>query len=168
MLDPHFLDLGTSCRWVVSFTLHLLYPWELAPCFHWLGGLAPEPVWTTWRSENSWHYRDPNSDSSVVQPVANRYTDCATASLEWRCFKSLSPNVWDKSTIRTCSILWMNWVRVAYQCNISASMGVGRKKKHPIWWFMGQQKTSRLRVIGDYRGPICDRGSFIFSVIRML
>jgi hypothetical protein len=35
----------------------------------------PEPVWTTWARENSWPYRDLNSDSSVVQPVASRYTD---------------------------------------------------------------------------------------------
>jgi hypothetical protein len=38
-------------------------------------GWAPEAVWTTWRRENSWPYRDANSDPSVVQPVASRYTD---------------------------------------------------------------------------------------------
>jgi hypothetical protein len=27
--------------------------------------------------ENSWPYRDLNSDTSVIQPVANRYTNCA-------------------------------------------------------------------------------------------
>jgi hypothetical protein len=31
----------------------------------------------TWRRENSWPYRELNSDTSVVQPVASRYTDCA-------------------------------------------------------------------------------------------
>jgi hypothetical protein len=30
-----------------------------------------------WRKENSWPYRDSNSDTSVVQPVASRYTDYA-------------------------------------------------------------------------------------------
>jgi hypothetical protein len=35
-------------------------------------GWTPEPVWTTWRRENSWPYRDSNSDLSVVQPVAKR------------------------------------------------------------------------------------------------
>jgi hypothetical protein len=39
-----------------------------------LGG-PPEPVWT--RSENVYPYRDSNSDPSVVQHVASRYTDCA-------------------------------------------------------------------------------------------
>jgi hypothetical protein len=28
----------------------------------------------TWRRENSWPYRDSNSDILVVQPVASRYT----------------------------------------------------------------------------------------------
>jgi hypothetical protein len=32
-------------------------------------------LWTTWRRENSWPYRDSNSDSSIIQPVASRYTD---------------------------------------------------------------------------------------------
>jgi hypothetical protein len=40
-------------------------------------GWTPEPVWTTWRSENSWPYRDSNSNSSVVQPVTSRYIDCS-------------------------------------------------------------------------------------------
>jgi hypothetical protein len=38
---------------------------------------ATEPVWTTWRKENSWPYWDSNSDPSVVHHVANRYTDYA-------------------------------------------------------------------------------------------
>jgi hypothetical protein len=40
-------------------------------------GWTPEPVWTTWRRENSCPHRDSNSDRSVVQPVASRYTDWA-------------------------------------------------------------------------------------------
>jgi hypothetical protein len=31
LIDPHFLDLGTSCRWVVSFTPRPLYPQEKSP-----------------------------------------------------------------------------------------------------------------------------------------
>jgi hypothetical protein len=42
---------------------------------------APEPVWTTQRRENSWPYRDSNSDPLVVQPVARRCTDYATLYL---------------------------------------------------------------------------------------
>jgi hypothetical protein len=40
-------------------------------------GWAQEPVCATWKKENSWYHRDSNSDPSVVQPVASRYTDCA-------------------------------------------------------------------------------------------
>jgi hypothetical protein len=37
-MDPRFLDLDASCRWVVSFTSRPLYLWERAPGTHWLGG----------------------------------------------------------------------------------------------------------------------------------
>jgi hypothetical protein len=40
-----------------------------------VAGWGPAPVWTTWRRENSWLYRDSNSDPSVFQPVASRYTE---------------------------------------------------------------------------------------------
>jgi hypothetical protein len=70
-----FLDLFTSWRWVVSFTPRPLYPRGKSlqyPLDRKLSG--PQ---SPWRSENSWPHRDPNSDLSVVQPVASRYTDCA-------------------------------------------------------------------------------------------
>jgi hypothetical protein len=45
---------------------------EIAPGTHWIEvGWTPEPVWTTWRRENSWPYRDSKSNPSVVQPVAS-------------------------------------------------------------------------------------------------
>jgi hypothetical protein len=76
-MDSHFLDLGTSWKWVVSFTPLPLYPRGKSPRYQFYTrlGRPPAPVWTTWRRENSWPYRDSNSDSSVVQPVASRYTD---------------------------------------------------------------------------------------------
>jgi hypothetical protein len=37
-IDAHFLHLGTSWRWVVSFTPQPLYPRERAPVTHWIGG----------------------------------------------------------------------------------------------------------------------------------
>jgi hypothetical protein len=77
-INPHLLDLGTSWRWVVSFTPRPLYPREKAPVpIGWEAAWAPKQVWKTWRRENSWHYRDSNSDLSVVQPVASRYTHYA-------------------------------------------------------------------------------------------
>jgi hypothetical protein len=39
-------------------------------------GWATEPVCMTWRRENSYPYRDSNSGSSVIRPIASRYTDC--------------------------------------------------------------------------------------------
>jgi hypothetical protein len=37
-IDPYFLDLSTSWRWVVSFTAQPLYPVERAPGTHWIEG----------------------------------------------------------------------------------------------------------------------------------
>jgi hypothetical protein len=37
-IDPHFLNLGTSWRWVVSFMLRPLYPRGRSPSTHWIGG----------------------------------------------------------------------------------------------------------------------------------
>jgi hypothetical protein len=54
-------------------------PGERAPGTHWIGG------WVGLRSgldavekRKFLPYRDSNSDPSVIQPVASRYTDCAT------------------------------------------------------------------------------------------
>jgi hypothetical protein len=47
-------------------------------------GWTSESVWTIWRRENSWPYRDSNSDSSVVQLVASRYTDYAHGLDKWK------------------------------------------------------------------------------------
>jgi hypothetical protein len=61
-IDPHFLDLGTSWRWVVNLTPLPLYPGERAPGTHWIGG------WMDLRAD---------LDNSVVQPVASHYTNYA-------------------------------------------------------------------------------------------
>jgi hypothetical protein len=45
-------------------------------------GWASDPVWTKWRRENSSPYWDSNSNLSVAQPVASRYTDYATPGHE--------------------------------------------------------------------------------------
>jgi hypothetical protein len=37
-MDPHFLDLGTSWRKVVSFKPCRFTPGEIAPDTHWIGG----------------------------------------------------------------------------------------------------------------------------------
>jgi hypothetical protein len=42
--DPHSLDLGTSWRWVISFTPLLLYPRGKSPGTHWIGGCVDPRV----------------------------------------------------------------------------------------------------------------------------
>jgi hypothetical protein len=37
---------------------------------------ASEPVWATWRGQKLCNYRDSNSEISVFQPAASRYTNC--------------------------------------------------------------------------------------------
>jgi hypothetical protein len=37
-MDPHFIDLGTRWRLVVSFTPRPIYFGERAPGTHWIGG----------------------------------------------------------------------------------------------------------------------------------
>jgi hypothetical protein len=75
--DPHFVYLGTCWRWVVSFNALSLYrSVKKPPIPNWTGGW---PVWTIWRIEMSWLYRDSNSDPSIVQLVHSRYTDYAAA-----------------------------------------------------------------------------------------
>jgi hypothetical protein len=73
IIDPRVLHLDTSWRWMVSFTVR--------PLCHWIGDwVVSRPLWMILRSLNSWSYRDSNFDPSVVQPLANPYTDCATAA----------------------------------------------------------------------------------------
>jgi hypothetical protein len=76
-IDPRFLDLGTSWRWSAShpgpFT-----PREGAPGTHWIGGWVDRRAnLDDLEKRKSRHYRDSNSDPSVIQPVGGRYTDYA-------------------------------------------------------------------------------------------
>jgi hypothetical protein len=79
------LVLGTSCRWVVSFMPGRFTLGETAPPQPPVPigldvGWTPEPVCTTWWSENCLPYRDSSSEPSLVQTVGSSYTDCATAA----------------------------------------------------------------------------------------
>jgi hypothetical protein len=63
----------------VSGQLHA--PAALLPGTHWLGGwLDIEPFWTIWRIEHSLPLPGIELNRSVVQPVASRCTDYATAA----------------------------------------------------------------------------------------
>jgi hypothetical protein len=75
--DPYFLDLGPSWRWVVSFTPLPLYQRGQSPPYPLNRRLGGPQSGSGRCGENSCPHRDSNSDPSVVQSVANRYTDCA-------------------------------------------------------------------------------------------
>jgi hypothetical protein len=71
---PCFLALSTSWRWVVSFKPRPLYRRGKNPRYpldRSLGGSQNRYG----HGENSCPYRDSNSDHSIAQPVARRYTD---------------------------------------------------------------------------------------------
>jgi hypothetical protein len=79
-IGPHFLDLGTSWRCVVSFTPLPLYPRARLLGTHWIGGwLGPRFGLDNMEKRKSWPYRDSNSNLSVVQPVDSRYTAIPSA-----------------------------------------------------------------------------------------
>jgi hypothetical protein len=72
-IDPHLPNLGTRWRWVVSFTPRVLYPRGWSPRYP-LGG-----PWNPSGRRGEEKILDPtgtlNSDTSVAQLVASRYTD---------------------------------------------------------------------------------------------
>jgi hypothetical protein len=79
---------------VVSFTPQQLYPRGKSPWYpldRRLGG-PPEPVWMTWRRENSWVYRDSNSNPLVIQPIAVHYTNYDIPTAEDVIKKTPFPN----------------------------------------------------------------------------
>jgi hypothetical protein len=82
-------------------------------------GWAPEPVWTTWRRESSWPYRDSNTDPSVVQSVVSRYTDYAPITTNniivfrrYNCLIYLQKLLRNN---RVCSIVWNEVVKNVWQ-----------------------------------------------------
>jgi hypothetical protein len=73
-MHPHFLDLDISWRLMLSFTPLPLYHRGKDPRYPFDRRLGGPQSRSGQRGENSWPYRDSNSDLSVVQPVASRYT----------------------------------------------------------------------------------------------
>jgi hypothetical protein len=77
-MDPHFLDLGASWRWAVSFTTRPLYPRGRAPGTHSIGGwVGPRAGVDDVEKRKFLTLRGSNSDLSVIQPVASCCTDYA-------------------------------------------------------------------------------------------
>jgi hypothetical protein len=153
-IDPHFLDLGTSWRWVVNFTPRPLYPRGKSPRYSLDRRLrGPSgPVWTIWRRENSWPYRKSNSDPSVVQPVASRYTDWAIPV----------PKFCD-----ICSSKWKTEVRI-FLWNLRKAMQdftVSHSRRRQF--SMSQQSRIRGKVRRNFVYVASDLLDFILNVMFM-
>jgi hypothetical protein len=73
------LDLGTSWRWVVSFTPRPLFPRGNRSRYVFDKSLSGRQSWYGRRGEEKICYpcKESNLDSSTVQPVALRYADWA-------------------------------------------------------------------------------------------
>jgi hypothetical protein len=73
-IEPHILDVGTRCRWVVSFATRVLYPkgkssWY--PLERRLGG--PQSRFGRGREEKNYQPL-PRFEHAIIQPVVQRYT----------------------------------------------------------------------------------------------
>jgi hypothetical protein len=78
-IDPHFLDLGTGWRGVVSFTPPVFYPRGKSSWYPLDRRLGEPQSRSGRRGEQKIpdHTGTQTPASSVFQPIANRYTDIA-------------------------------------------------------------------------------------------
>jgi hypothetical protein len=91
MYDRHFLDLGTSWRWVVSFTPRPLYPRERDTGTHFIRGLV-DPRAGLDDMEKRKFFTLPGLELPpllVVQPVASCYTDWAIPAQSSENYKTM-------------------------------------------------------------------------------
>jgi hypothetical protein len=76
-MDPRFLELGTSWRWAVSFTVLQLTSEKGPPCTHWVGGwVSPR---TGLHNMEKWKFL--TLPGHEYQSVASRYTNCPNNTL---------------------------------------------------------------------------------------
>jgi hypothetical protein len=159
-IEPHFLDLGTSWRWVVSFTP---LPGEWAPGTHWIGNWGGPQKWRWRHGENSWHYRDSNSDPSVVQPVASRYT-CYVIPAHIKHVNYIISDIADPSSSRL--------QRLAYPSGVFADVTWHtflQWKKNTLpeikfrWYPMGYYNGNNLRL---YSGSTCFEFWLLSGILR--
>jgi hypothetical protein len=93
-IHPHCLDLGTSWRWVVSFTPLPLTPGERVPGTHCIGSWV-DPRGSLDNEEKRKFMPLPGLElrTLVVQPVASRYTDWATTAYTGSIIRHFSVRV---------------------------------------------------------------------------
>jgi hypothetical protein len=80
---PRILDLGTRCRWVVSFTPRPLHPQGKSPLYplHRRLGGPQSRSGQGGEEKNPSPRQESNSRIPIVQPVTQRYTDWAITAL---------------------------------------------------------------------------------------
>jgi hypothetical protein len=82
---------------------------------------TPESVWTTWRRENPWPYRDSNSGPSIVQPAASHTTNYAIPAPNWSLETRVCLKCWLWS-LRTSDYIippaWRNIRNILIACKV--------------------------------------------------
>jgi hypothetical protein len=136
-----FLDLSTSWRWVVSFTPVPLYPWGNGPRYPLNRRLGGPHSRSGWREVTILDPTGTNFGPSIVQPVASRYTDWATAlcicklpsrMVQWQTpklilvlgnylvrFSAGAPDIWRFTSVPLQSETVLRVRRVRFVLNIS-------------------------------------------------
>jgi hypothetical protein len=135
-IDPHFLDLGTNWRWVVSFTPRPLYPWEKSPRYpldRMLGG--PQSHSGRHGEEKILDLTGTRTPTySVVQTVASRYTDYVIPApnysitlLQWWNYAYLIGSYMDNYKLNI-------WFKTNFYFIITIIPARGRAVKNVIGW----------------------------------
>jgi hypothetical protein len=108
-IDPHFIEVGTSWRWVMSFTPLPLYPRFPLDRGGWVG---PRADLGYLERDNYWLYRDSNSNPSVVQLVVSRYTDSAILRI-WLSIETSGRLSWKPNETSDSIKCWeiLEWMR---------------------------------------------------------
>jgi hypothetical protein len=85
-IDPYFLDLETSWRWVVSFKPQPFYLEGNTSGIYWIRvWVGPRAGLDDVEKRKFMTLTHSSSDLSVVHPVASRYTNCAIPAPLLRC-----------------------------------------------------------------------------------
>jgi hypothetical protein len=110
MYRSTFFDLGTSWRWVVSFTPLPLYPQERAPDTHFLGGWVDPRAGLDDMEKWNFFFVLPGLELPlplVVQPVASRYNYRALKFSPASChFLQLRFNYSQTGLIQLVRLIW--------------------------------------------------------------
>jgi hypothetical protein len=80
--SSNVLDLGSRCRWVVSFTTRPLYPWGYRSRYPLDKRLGGPRLWTLWRRQKLCHAGNRTRAVKPVTPRAYQHARRRTNSLD--------------------------------------------------------------------------------------